>query len=118
MMETGTDVTNENIIDEQQREIDKLEYELAMAKHATATKHTKLVKAKAQLKAVLDEKALLKGQLETLPVLTSASDSWMKRATTAEKQLEAFRIAIKNERNKRDSATGFIQVLEAIIGDN
>ena len=32
-------------------------------------------------------------------------------------QLEAVRIAIKNERNKRDPATGFIQVLEAIIGE-
>ena len=29
--------------------IAELEYELSMAKHATATKHTKLVKAKAQL---------------------------------------------------------------------
>ena len=31
--------------------VSELEYDLSMAKHATATKHTKLVKAKAQLTA-------------------------------------------------------------------
>ena len=67
MNETGTDVTDQQIIEAMQREIEdleaqleiserktmvsELEYDLSMAKHATATKHTKLVKAKAQLTA-------------------------------------------------------------------
>ena len=70
-------------------------------------------KLEAQLEVVLDENSLLKGQLETLPVLTSASDSWMKRATTAEKQLEAVRDAAT-----RHPYRGLIKIMdEAAIGD-